>query len=238
MPGARIIAKSRVEMPESLEPAFDQILASLQRRMGRRESEDPRADDGGISFRSLQSVSVVGWTVGDGATTVALGLAARAAASVAGDVCLVDAVPASAGGISDLMHVSSRAGLAEVLAETESLENVIFQAGKGGVFIVPVGQRDLREQSADDNRLQRVIGELEDRFRFIFVDLPPLRQGTMTLRWARALSNTVLVASSGRTRRQTLIHSYNTLVGHGARVLGTVLNRRVEAIPDWLYPYL
>ncbi len=81
-----------------------------------------------------------------------------------------------------------------------------------------------------------MIDRLEARFRYIIFDAPCLRQGSDIYKLGRAVSNTLLVAACRQVRRQTIAHSVSTMRLQGMKVIGTVLNRRVETIPSWLYP--
>ena len=79
---------------------------------------------------------------------------------------------------------------------------------------------------------------LEDRFRYVFYDTSSLKRAVEAYRWGRFVVNAILVVRAGVTRQQTIIHAVDQMQLHGMQLLGTVLNRRQDVIPNWLYPYV
>ena len=69
------------------------------------------------------------------------------------------------------------------------------------------------------------------------LDLPPL-DSTNVLDWAPLLDGVVLVIESERVRWQVAARGIELLEQAGSQVLGTVINKQQEYIPQWLYQRL
>lgn len=226
-----------IEFGGPMDDLFDQIWVRVQRRLSRASSDTDAIEvEQEIHPHSLQSIIVTSWNVGEGSSTVALGLAARAAAAAQGKICLVDADFHSAD-LTRSAEMDSRPGLAELLADEVSYDEAIVEGSQEHLYFLPAGRNRSSDALAVDGRVQQVIRRLEERFRYVFFDASSLKRGIEAYRWGRFVVNTVLVVRAG-SRRETILHAVNSMRLHGMKLLGTVLNHRVDTIPNWLYPYV
>lgn len=234
-----------VEFAPSIDPAFDQLWLKVQRRFSQPvEALEQEEDDGfedanlGIRHSSIQSLVVTSWTDDEGATTVAAGLAARAAGNVSGDVCLVDADFRNRSTcLTKMAGMEGKPGLFELMNGDEELEDVIVPAERG-LYLLPTGKIPKGDSPITDAKIQRIIQPLEERFRYVFFDTSCLKTGVEAYRWGRFVVNAILVVGAGAARRQTVVHAATSMRLQGMEILGVVLNRRVDSIPGWLYRYL
>jgi Mrp family chromosome partitioning ATPase len=221
-----------------IDEIFDQVWVKVQRRLTQANSEeDINEEQEGIRHHNIQSIIVTSWLENEGTSTVALGLAGRAAASLPGKVCLVDA-DFHAQGLTRASRCHSRPGLAEILLEEATLEQALVHSRHSPFAFIPAGRKIDIESLATDVRLQHVIRSLEDRFRYVFYDTSSLKRAVEAYRWGRFVVNAILVVRAGVTRQQTIIHAVDQMQLHGMQLLGTVLNQRQDVIPNWLYPYV
>ena len=79
-----------------------------------------------------------------------------------------------------------------------------------------------------------LLQSLSSEFDLLVVDLPSLNV-TGALEWAPLLDGIVLVVESERVRWQMAARRIGMLEETGAHVLGTVINKRRDYIPSWLY---
>ena len=224
--------------PEMLE-LFDHLWVKVQRGLAGKEEDEGQivADAFEIRHHSVQSIIVTSWGANDGSSTVAAGLASRAAATAQGKVCLVDAdfqMP----GLTGDCGAGNRDGLRQLLDGSKPLDELLVKLSDGHLWFLPCGRGADREALSQDSNIQRSLAELEDRFRYVIFDAGNLQNAVEPFRWGRFVINALLVVQAGRTRRQTVTHAVNTLKLHGMNIIGTILNRRVDHIPSWLYPYL
>lgn len=235
--GSTVDAAQRRFAP-AMDEAFDQLWVRIQRRLaGALRDHSNDVDEEEIRHHSIQSLLLTSWTEKEGSTTVALGLAARAAMVGIGKICLVDADFYSSG-LTGMASKQNAAGLADWLSGGNSLDDVLIRLPENNLWFLPSGRVEGRDAVVTDAKVQEAIGSLEDRFRYVFYDTSSLKHGVDAFRWGRFVRNTILVVRAGLARRQTVAQSVSAMRLQGLRVLGTVLNQRVDPIPSWLYPYL
>lgn len=229
------------KLGNDMEETFDQLFVRIQRRLNVQgdvvEEDDVSSEELEIHHHSLRSIVLTSWAEGEGTSTVAVGLAARAASAGQGDVCLVDANFHHAS-LSASAQLDDAPGLSDVMSDGVDLSSTLRHGPARGFYFLPAGRRRQPPPPSTDQNLQRVISELEERFRYVFFDTPCLKSGIDAYRWGRFVVNTVLVVRAGSAKRQTVAHAVHSLKLHGLSLLGIILNRRLDAIPNWLYPYL
>jgi Mrp family chromosome partitioning ATPase len=228
----------KIRFAPGIDEIFDQVWVKVQRRL-----QQPRRDDEideeleAISHRNIQSIVVTSWSDDEGSSTISLGLASRAGTTLPGRVCLVDA-DFHARSLTESSGTKHRPGLSELVSQSASLDEVVIASDGSPFAFIPAGKETDPNVLAADDRLQAVIGSLEERFRYVFYDTSSLKRGVEAYRWGRFVINTILVVRAGTTRKQTIAHAVDQMHLHGMSLLGTVLNQRQDAIPDWLYPYV
>ncbi|MDD0841196.1 hypothetical protein [Pseudomonas sp. Gutcm_11s] len=85
---------------------------------------------------------------------------------------------------------------------------------------------------------EALFERLNQRFALVLWDMPPPTQSPVAMVAAKCMSGVVLVAQANRTRRQVAQYAARRLQESGGELLGLVLNRSLNFIPDWLYRWL
>src|SRR3954451_25057604 len=124
-----------------------------------------------------------------------------------------------------------------------ALNSKVFRSD--GPQPVPASQEPISTRAVSDaTTAQPTIEELRDllrllavKFDLIVVDLRPL-DCTGVLDWAPLVDGVVLVVESERVRWQVAARGIELLEQAGTQVLGTVINKQREYIPEWLYQQL
>jgi Mrp family chromosome partitioning ATPase len=99
-----------------------------------------------------------------------------------------------------------------------------------------VGTSDAVEQDTAQTPafVRELLQELTERFDLIVVDLPSLSRSGC-LEWAAALDGLLLVVQAEGVRWQVAARSLAMLEQAGGHVLGTIINKRRDYIPERLY---
>lgn len=79
------------------------------------------------------------------------------------------------------------------------------------------------------------LAAVAPRFDWIVLDGPPLLEAAESVELAGLADGVVLVVQAGGTKRPVVTRAVELLRKSGARVLGSVLNRRRLEIPDFIY---
>jgi Mrp family chromosome partitioning ATPase len=93
--------------------------------------------------------------------------------------------------------------------------------------------------SVDNSRLAtemrpRELDALRDRFGFVLVDCPSMRESAAALSLSPLSDGIVLVTAAGQVRRGEIEYMRGVLHATAANIIGLVLNKRVDPIPAFL----
>ncbi len=185
-----------------------------------------------------RTVGVLGSDLGEGASTVAAGLAVRLARGGNGPVLLVDA-SLDGGAVHRAFGLAPSPGLGDLLAGTASEDEAIARSGIDELDVLPAGGAEAGLQLArHTGALGRLTEIWRKRYRFVVLDLPPVGQSPSAARAAAPLDGVLLVVEAGRSRYEAFARTRDLLVRSGGRVLGVVLNKRRFPVPQWVYDRL
>jgi capsular exopolysaccharide synthesis family protein len=184
---------------------------------------------------ALKTVGVTSCAAGEGASTVAANLAASAAATADSPVLLVDLNIASPSQAT-IFGATGQRGLSEALsrnvpfgqcARPTSIENLLLLA--------PSAADTKQAMSCERGALRDLLQGAQHDFDLIVVDLPPVSESGPCLEVSGLLSGVLLVIEAERTRYEVASRAVQRLLQAHASVLGVVLNKRPQHIPEWLY---
>ncbi len=178
-----------------------------------------RSQDG----RSLRAIGVTSCLTGEGTTTVASNLASIAAQGRR--VLLIDANKPRHE-LQTAMQAAVSNGIAARIEKTP-----------GGLWQLDASKLKDGAGQSSMATTRELVGSLSSKFDLVVVDLPSLESADV-LDWLSALDGVVLVIESERVRWQVAARSIELLEQAGGQVLGTVLNKQREYIPQWLYQRL
>ncbi len=103
------------------------------------------------------------------------------------------------------------------------------------LFVVPVSEADRQAGLIHPGALRETIDANAAGFDWVLLDGPPALDSPDAAALGAVADGVVLVLQAGRTKRPVMTRAAELLVKSGSRVLGTVLNRRVHEIPDFIY---
>lgn len=116
-------------------------------------------------------------------------------------------------------------GLANYLAETESLGDCIVRDEQSGIDIMPAGTIPLNPlELLSSPQLAALLTELRGRYQKIIIDTPPVHAVSDALVLSRLSDAVVMVVKADHTRSGLVQLSLSKLINAHARVVGVVLN--------------
>jgi capsular exopolysaccharide synthesis family protein len=138
--------------------------------------------------------------------------------------------------VRDLFDLPPCEGLVELLAEKTTVEKAVVKAANGSIAMITEGRSLANPQSLFTPRnLSRLLGEVRRHFNCVIIDAPAVTGHPETKVLTSLCDGVVLVIETAKTRREVVLRSRDALASSGARILGTVLNKRKYVIPDLLY---
>lgn len=183
--------------------------------------------------REPRSILITSSDTGEGASTVALHLAATAAAAGL-EVLLVEA-DLHRPVLAERLQLSSAKGLVDVLASEAELAEVVETVsvaapgdGVRGVVkldVVAAGEGAVRQaDSMKSDRAQTIVEAAEREYDLTILDAPPINLVADAIALARPAAGVLVVARLGGASRESATRLATQLRNLDARVLGIVLN--------------
>ncbi len=102
-------------------------------------------------------------------------------------------------------------------------------------FVVPTPEEVIQAGVFRPVELRSVLDATSAGFDWVVLDGPPVLESPDSAALAAQADVTLLVVQAGRTKRPVMARSGDLLRKSGARLVGSVLNRRVLEIPEFIY---
>jgi capsular exopolysaccharide synthesis family protein len=182
----------------------------------------------------IKTLLVVASFHGEGATTTATSLASVLAKTNRSRVVLIDAnlrtpSPSSSQqlqngclGFTDL--VSGKASLNAVIHPVSSIHSNLWFITCGAPLSSP-------SYVFDGDAIEAVLQVLRQRYDYIIIDGAPVRDYSDSCFLSSKVDGTVIVVEFAKTQLETVRSTKRQLERYGARVVGTVLNKKVNYLP-------
>lgn len=125
--------------------------------------------------------------------------------------------------VADYMGIEGGVGLTDVLIGRLALVDVLQKWGRQQLFVLPSGPvppnpSELLGSPAMDN----VLAALTEHFDYVLVDAPPLLLVTDAAVLSKKTRGVIMVAASGKAKKQELEGAIRTLETAGGQLLGVV----------------
>ena len=186
----------------------------------------------------IKNILVCAADEGEGATTVALGLALAAAEQQTGPVLLIDGnfrQPAvlAAFGQKDLY------GLGEIMAGKMEAGCAISATAAPNLRVMGAGAvQPNYVMKLESPSFQKFLQKLSALYDLVIVDGPAVNLGAESVLFASQVDRVFLVVHAGETRVQVVTAALSKLAANGCDKVELLLNRRIFPIPQWIYKKL
>jgi Mrp family chromosome partitioning ATPase len=212
------MAPTRVSHPLTALPRIDVIHVPALDEQDTRELATLRIGLDSALAGGGRTVMFASSQGGEGTSTVARRFAALLAGEHGRRVLLVD------------LH-----GRRPALSQWMDREIAHPAPGAAELSVLPL-PADVRARGAMTAATGRPLLEaLGQAFEWVVLDGPPVLGAPESVELAALADGVVLVVQSGSAKRPVVSRAASLLRAGGARVLGTVLNRRRHEIPEFIY---
>lgn len=188
--------------------------------------------------KQLRSVLVCCASGGEGATTVATGLAVAAARNQVGQVLLIDGncqLPR----VCAAFGVAADGGLGDLVAGAMEADAVIKRTAIPDLSVMGVGVMPGDHiRALASPKFLSCVKQLMSRFQFILVDGPAVNPFPESALYAPSVDRVLLVVHAGVTRAPVAAKALARLSAAGCEKVDVILNRRTFAIPQAIYKRL
>jgi Mrp family chromosome partitioning ATPase len=174
-----------------------------------------------------KSIGVTSCTRGAGVSTVALNLA-KAASQISDQAVLLLDLSETGTGRSRLNRET------DVLAEVARASDFVRTTSIPNLNTLTVSSLDdVQALSVDSGRINDLLEALKNEFGFIVVDLPAV-ESSLCFVTAGLLSGVLVVMEAERTRFEIANRAKQRLLDARANLLGVILNKHPQHLPNWL----
>ncbi len=180
-------------------------------------------------------IHVVSVHSGAGASTVARELARHMSDHSRRKVLLLDADPKTTQ-VSGQFAAPRGPGIADRFLDGQVIDGGVSAVGNSLLHVGRLAEDPAVIASAmERNSMAALYEHLRSTFAITVIDCPASDRASAMISLARHADGVVLLVEAGRTRAQLAARVRDMITDAGGRVLGVVLNRRRNYIPETLY---
>ncbi len=188
-----------------------------------------------IESQKVRVVMFLGSMNGEGVTTVATQFASVIAADGRGRVLLLDAQATSPAGEKRPAPTVRPKGATPGAGRGSEPGGTPGARGGLPLSVALLNDEIRRAGGRAPAAVRAFFATVSAQFDWVVVDGAPVLESPESVDLAPLVDGVVLVIRSGHTKRPVIVRAVELLRKSGARVLGTVLNRRRLEIPDFIY---
>ena len=215
--------------PDVSDPFWDELHGQAQGLLGSILRSKTR--DG----RPVRTVGLTSCYRQEGVSTIATVLARAAAAQRR--TLLIDANLAHPS-LAAFWNIQAEPGLVQAMSGKCQTADCIHQL-PSGVSVLTAGLAlGQRETFLAADRFLSLVHAISARFDLVLIDLPAVHEEPSTFELCSLLDGVALVVEAERVHWQAGQREVTRLRQSGAHLLGAVLNKRRDYIPNWLYRVL
>lgn len=127
--------------------------------------------------------------------------------------------------VAGYLGLDATMGLADVLIDRTSLDDVLQISGTSGLRVLPAGSPPPNpSELLQSANMQRLMRQVSDRYDVTILDAPPIAAVTDAIVVAHFADGVLMVCGIGRVRKQQIVRSADRLATIGVRLLGYVVN--------------
>jgi len=184
--------------------------------------------------KGLQTLLIASALRAEGASTVGVNLAGYLSRNLSHKTLLIDA---------NLRHPSAHKtfkipnnfGLSDVVEGKSTFEAAVWELSPT-LAVLPAGKSKRNPVSLlDSPEMADVIRKAKEKYEVILVDCPSLKNFKDAEILSSLIDGVVIVVEAGRTRRHAVKAAIAPLEQKRANLVGTVLNKRSFAVPNFVY---
>jgi Mrp family chromosome partitioning ATPase len=166
-----------------------------------------------------------------------MALAAQLAQMSSGRVLLVDASQ-SPRNLSQQLGLHKERGFSDLLFNHLTpplLQDCVVQTSSLPFDLLPIGRLGRNAERYNPEQLRHLFRHLAAQYRFVVIDADAVYAASDTLVMSAQVDGVVLVVRGEDTRWEVAQAARQRLAQAGAKVVGSVFNRRKYYMPKWLY---
>jgi len=172
---------------------------------------------------------------GEGTTTIATNFA-KVLALQGRERVLICEMNARNPKFPDVFSTNGDAGVTEYFSDSSELTGFVQTSEADDLGVLHVGRQDATIIQLHLNQVfPRMLEESLRNYDTVIIDAPPILNSPETAPMTAFVDGVVIVVQAGKTKREVVSRSMESIKKFEGNVLGVVLNRKKYYIPDFLY---
>ncbi|MDD1015615.1 CpsD/CapB family tyrosine-protein kinase [Pseudomonas rubra] len=174
---------------------------------------------------------------GSGTSTSALAFASQLALMSGGPVLLVDSSP-SGNNLSQQLSLHKLRGFSDLMFDQDTpplMQDCIVRLSDQPFDVLPAGTYKRGKQRLNPDLLRVLLKHMSDHYRFVVVDGEAVYASADSLIISPLVDGVILVVRAEETRWEVAQAAKQRLDQAGAKLIGSVFNKRKYYMPKWLY---
>ncbi|MBC3423015.1 CpsD/CapB family tyrosine-protein kinase [Pseudomonas sp. RW3S2] len=177
---------------------------------------------------------------GTGTSTSTLAFASQLALMSAGAVLLIDG-SSSSNGLSQQLGLHKLRGYTDLLFDEDTpplAQDCVVHLSDQPFDVLPMGTWKRGRDRLDPERLRILLRQFAAHYRFVVIDGEAIYASADSLVIGTLVDGVILVVRAEETRKEVAQAAVQRLEQAGARLIGSVFNKRKYYMPKWLYDNL
>ncbi|WP_327440676.1 CpsD/CapB family tyrosine-protein kinase [Pseudomonas donghuensis] len=174
---------------------------------------------------------------GSGTSTSALAFASQLALMSGGPVLLVDSSPSS-NNLSQQLNLHKLRGFNDLMFDLDTpplMQDCIVRLSDQPFDVLPAGTFKRGKERLNPDLLRVLLKHMSEHYRFVVIDGEAVYASADSLIIGTLVDGVILVVCAEETRWEVAQAAAQRLTQAGARLIGSVFNRRKYYMPKWLY---
>ena len=235
-PRPTVVPRSTASVDPGIVPLIDTVpTAPLPDEIVREMTALRIGLESALEAHATRVVMFLGSMSGEGVTTVATQFASVIAADGRGRTLLLDAQAPSLHGERRPGPGRSRVGKAPRGTRVSDAGGTPAARGGQPLSIAALNDEIRHAGARAPAAVRAFFTTVSAQFDWVIVDGAPVLESPESVDLAPLVDSVVMVIHSGKTKRPVVVRAVDLLRKSGARVLGSVLNRRRFEIPEFIY---
>jgi len=181
--------------------------------------------------RRLKTIMITSAIEGEGKSTLASFISYTAALSTQDYYLLIDG-DMRRPSLHKIFNLQREHGLSDVLLTNRALINMIKKTSNRKLHLITAGVQVKNPfQLLNLEKTKEILNRLQNYYRMIIVDGPPLLPVSDALRFAQIVDGVILVIRTGKTPKTVVKRATDLLKQSGCNLIGVALNDMGEVLP-------
>ena len=133
------------------------------------------------------------------------------------------------------INIKLEHSLEETIREGDPVDKALYQIANSSLFLSRLFKgSDSTRQFLDPSGIDDLLEKLRKRFDFIFIDSPPETVFSIGLATSTSVNGVILVLDSEKTCLDGAKNITDKITNNGGKVLGVVVNKQRNYIPEFI----